>query len=97
LILGYLNEAGEGGLDERPGLIWTEARLSTTISRKETAMDVHRLIVELRAELQLIDDTILSFERLASANHETGETQTKRRPARRAKETGESLGEGNAC
>jgi hypothetical protein len=60
-------------------------------------MDVHRLIVELRAELQLIDDTILSFERLASANHETREGPPKRRPDRRTKDKSEALGEGNAC
>jgi hypothetical protein len=57
-------------------------------------MDLHRTIVELRAELELIDATIHSLERLALANPETPERSPKRRLGRRAKETGEALASG---
>jgi hypothetical protein len=43
-------------------------------------MDLHRAITELRAELDLIDYAILSFERLASASPETRERPANRAP-----------------
>ncbi|MBZ5622979.1 MAG: hypothetical protein LAQ69_30230 [Acidobacteriia bacterium] len=51
-------------------------------------MDLYRVIVELRAQLELIDDAILSFERLASANHPTREKPPALQSAGRAKESG---------
>lgn len=57
-------------------------------------MDIHRVIDELRAELDLIDATIHAFERLASANHETRVRPSKRRTSHRTKETGEAWAKG---
>jgi hypothetical protein len=51
-------------------------------------MDIHKVIVELRAELELLDNAILSIERLAPENHRTEVGRRTLRPACRANERG---------
>lgn len=54
-------------------------------------MDIQRVIVELRTELEILDGVILSFERLAAAHHRAGRQTPNVRPAGQAKEPGKAL------